>query len=197
MASSKKTAIISISVLVVVLAIATLVYPLVANSASGDAPAPSSDSPSSSAIAAPGTWNAPELAACHIDDAAGACHELGEIADGKLTVINVWATWCPYCIKDLPAFQCLYDKYGDRVAFIMLNSADDGDEVENGKAYIEEAGFSFPVYYDCEDGIMNHFKVTALPTTIVIAADGEVLSCAAGMIDAEALDKALADLLVS
>lgn len=42
----------------------------------------------------------------------------------KPTVVNFWATWCPYCLREMEAFQSMYERYGDRVNFVMLNVAD-------------------------------------------------------------------------
>ena len=47
-----------------------------------------------------------------------------EKQDGKVYVINFWATWCKPCIKELPAFQKLHDSYGDKGLEVLLVSLD-------------------------------------------------------------------------
>ena len=50
--------------------------------------------------------------------------KLSAIAGGKPLVVNFWATWCPYCVDELPDFQQIVSDYGDRVSFAFVDVAD-------------------------------------------------------------------------
>lgn len=39
---------------------------------------------------------------------------------GKTIFLNLWATWCPPCLAEMPSIQKLYDQYKDNVAFVMV-----------------------------------------------------------------------------
>lgn len=95
---------------------------------------------------------------------------------GKPTVINFWATWCAYCKKEMPDFQAAYEAYGDRINFVMIDAVDGGQEtVEQGRQYVADNGFTFPVYFDTEMEAVLSCGVTGFPATLFVSAGGEVL----------------------
>ena len=111
---------------------------------------------------------------------------------GKPAVINFWATWCGYCVKEMPDFQTAYETYGDQIEFIMLNATDGQRETkEIADAYIAEHGFTFPVYYDTTFEAVRACGVTGFPVTLFVSADGEVLRGKAGQIEADDLNSTL------
>ena len=66
---------------------------------------------------------------------------------GKPVVINFWATWCGYCVKEMPSFEKAYQEFGDEVVFMMINVTDGFQETKEAAAeFIEEKGYTFPVY---------------------------------------------------
>ena len=95
---------------------------------------------------------------------------------GKPTIINFWATWCGYCMKEMPDFQTAYETYGDKINFVMIDAVDGTQETEEkGRAHIEEKGYTFPVYFDTKmEGVIS-CGITGFPTTLFVSADGEVL----------------------
>ena len=94
-----------------------------------------------------------------------------DIANGQPLVINFWATWCPYCVDELPDFQKIVADYGDRVAFAFVDVADGQRErADDARQWLVDNGFEVGdfvlVCYDpaqkIEDG--DHFLVT--PTRV-------------------------------
>ncbi len=111
---------------------------------------------------------------------------------GKPSVINIWATWCPYCVEEFPAFQEMYDKYKDKVNFLMVNATDGQNEtVEKAKSFIKERGYTFPVYYDIYFEASRTFTATHLPTTFFIDSKGNSVTYARGKLDGEVLEKVI------
>jgi len=110
---------------------------------------------------------------------------LTRIADGRPLVINFWATWCPYCVEELPDFQEIVADYSGRVSFCFLDVTDGSREtVELAAAFLEENGYSdLPAYYDTDLAASIEYGASSLPTTVVVNGDGEIIAISAGMID--------------
>ena len=112
--------------------------------------------------------------------------------EGKPVIVNFWATWCGYCTKEMPDFETKYQEYGEEIHFLMVNVTDGSrDTVESAKKYIEEAGYTFPVYFDTELDATYTYNAYSLPMTLFIDAEGYGVAQAPGMISAEILQKGI------
>ncbi len=116
---------------------------------------------------------------------------------GKPIVINFWATWCPYCVDEMALFNEMYEKYGEDIHFLMVNSTDGKREtVEKAKAYIEEEGFTFPVFFDSEGQATYAYEANSLPTSVFINKEGNVIAYQPGKLSDQMLQQGL-DLILS
>lgn len=77
--------------------------------------------------------------------------------------------------SELPAFDAMYEKYGDDVVFMMINLTDGYNETLNGvKEFVLDSGYSFPVYYDTKYDAANTYGIYSIPETVFINADGSI-----------------------
>ena len=107
---------------------------------------------------------------------------------GKPVVINFWATWCGYCMKEMPTFEKLAAEFEGEVVFMMINVTDGYQETkEKAMELIEEKGYTFPVYYDTELSATYAYGATSLPATGFINSEGEFVGGWMGMMSEEAL----------
>ena len=187
----KKAAIVAVIVLVAVVAVALVAYGALSNMKSQ----PDSSASSSAqqyALSDDGGDITPDQAlACVVYDAKGEPMSISDIAQGKPVVVNMWATWCPYCVAEMDDYQKLYDRYGDKLQFVMLNACDTQSEVSLSRDYIAEHAYTFPVYYDAEHQFMRLFSIRSLPTTIVLSDGGHVLLQRIGQIDYDSMNATL------
>ena len=114
---------------------------------------------------------------------------------GKPIIVNFWATWCTYCVREMPDFEAMYKKYGDRVNFLMVNVED--TSLSTIQKYLDNNGYTFPVYNDASGTAAYTYGVTGYPTTYFFDANGSARYKAPGMIDGATLESIILELLNS
>ena len=98
---------------------------------------------------------------------------------GKVIFLNFWATWCPPCIAEMPSIDKLHEEMGDEVEFVMLSLDQD---FEKAKAFDKRKGYDLPIYAPASN-LPPMFQSSAIPTTFIIDADGNLVLTHEGMAD--------------
>ena len=88
---------------------------------------------------------------------------------GEVAIVNLWATWCPPCIAEMPSFQKLYDQYGDKVNFYFISTEDE----KKLQRFLEKKNYILPVYQPLTMA-PGKLQSNSLPTTYVISRDGKI-----------------------
>ena len=193
----KKTVLLAVC-LVAVLVAAGLLYsrlgsryesqvqPTEAASAAGQAENAAGESAASSAQTAPDFV---------FYDADNNAYRLSDFA-GKPVVLNFWASWCSPCRQEMPDFEDAYQKYGDKVTFLMVNLTGNGsDTVASAKKAIADGGYSFPVYYDLDADGAIAYGISSIPTTLILDASGTLVKKQVGILHASLLTQLLVSLV--
>ena len=115
---------------------------------------------------------------------------------GKPIVLNFWASWCPPCRIEMPDFDRVWKELGtggtNEVYFVMLNLVDGRREtVEIAQRYINEHGYSFPVYFDVHQEGARAYFIRSIPTTIFIDRDGNIINGIQGAINEQTLRRGI------
>lgn len=109
---------------------------------------------------------------------------------GKPTIVNFWATWCGYCVQEMPDFQKAYDEYGDEVSFMMINLTDGKSETKDMvEDFLGKTGYTFPVYYDTELDATYTYGAYSIPRTFIIDAEGNIVYGVSGPVSEDTLVK--------
>lgn len=91
---------------------------------------------------------------------------------GKITIINLWATWCGPCVQEMPDLQKFYDKHSKdaRLSILSINA---GEPAEHVSEFLKEKPFSIPILLDPKG--LERFGVEGIPSTFVTDTTGRIL----------------------
>lgn len=92
--------------------------------------------------------------------------------NGRVVLIDFWASWCPPCSKELPNLKRIVDEFADQ-PFTLISVSWETDKAA-WQSYVSKYGMTWPQYYDADRSLGNAFGVDILPTYVVIDSDGEV-----------------------
>ena len=114
-----------------------------------------------------------------------------DLVTGVPTVVNIWATWCPPCVKEIPDLVQASVRYAGRVNFIGLADDSPHDDVV---ALAERLAIPYDLF-EIDRSTARAFKVAALPSTYIVDARGVVQWSFTGAIDGAMLDAQLGPVL--
>ena len=119
---------------------------------------------------------------------------------GKKVYINMWASWCGPCMREIPELEKTYQKLKDNkdIVFLSMTSPNDAEfknqsPQDKGKDVIlnkaKELGATYPVLFDVNDRFIINYAIRSFPTHILINSDGTFETRIAGGVTEESLTK--------
>ncbi len=112
---------------------------------------------------------------------------------GKVVIVNLWATWCPPCRKEIPGFINLYNKYKDKGVEIIGVAFDENGE-ESVPPFIKKMGINYPVYLEGKN-VAQSYDLHAYPTTVIYNKNGKIVNKHIGYISEKDFDDEISALL--
>ena len=111
--------------------------------------------------------------AISLTDGSGHSVELSE-PQGKLVLVNLWATWCEPCLREMPSLERLQSRLGERIAVLAVSEDRGGNKTV--EPFIAKLGLkSVKIYIDPKSEVGHAFGVRGLPTSFLIDREGKVL----------------------
>jgi len=98
---------------------------------------------------------------------------------GKTVVLNFFASWCAPCELEAADLQRTWQEYTPRGEVTFLGVAIE-DEYSAARGFLDKHGLTYPAVFDAGSSMMRAYRVTGIPTTVVIDAAGRVVSRYAG-----------------
>jgi cytochrome c biogenesis protein CcmG/thiol:disulfide interchange protein DsbE len=132
-----------------------------------------------------------DLPSSEVEMADGTVVALTDVLDGRPLVVNFFASWCAPCRAEMPDFAAVHRDVDDRVGFLGLAMRDTKDA---GAELVELTGVAYPWGLDPTGEVFADLGGFAMPTTVYVAADGEVVGTDNGAVDESHLRDRLANL---
>lgn len=121
-----------------------------------------------------------------LTDLDGREHSLADYR-GKWVVVNYWATWCPPCREELPELEVFYTSNRDQAVVLGINMEDIDDA--QLRRFVEEQFLSFPILRGTRAAAKAFGPIPGLPTTYLVAPDGEVVARQVGAVTAAGIER--------
>ena len=109
---------------------------------------------------------------------------------GQWVILNLWATWCPPCLVEIPDLVMFHEANKDKNAIVIGVNYEDNDPAKV-KAFAESQMINYPIvrFEGKPDGVSSPLGVLkGLPTTYMVAPDGTVVAARTGMVDQAMLE---------
>ena len=109
-----------------------------------------------------------------IDIATGDSVSLHERYRGKVTLVNIWATWCEPCKIEMPAMEQVYRALAPRGFAVAAVSIDEGSP-DDVRAFGQELGLSFDLLQDRSTRIQQIYQTTGVPESFLLNRQGVIV----------------------
>jgi len=137
-------------------------------------------------------------------DQYGKKHSIEEYK-GKVVVINFWATWCGYCVEEMPEFEKVYKEFGSNKKDVIIlgvagpKSKENSNNVDVEKdkiiSFLKKKNITYPTLMDEVGKSFDEYGVKYFPTTYVINKKGYLEGFVNGAISGEQLKNAINETL--
>ena len=96
---------------------------------------------------------------------------------GKVVLLNLWATWCPPCRKEMPDIDALAAEMAGEDFAVLTVAASSRDTHENVGRFFERAGIrNLPQFIDSSERLSRSFGIPGLPATLLLDREGQVVA---------------------
>ena len=139
-----------------------------------------------SAVPIEADYPAPELSFVDLADRRGSLSDFR----GQVVLVNLWATWCPPCLAEMPVLAAAArDHASQGLVVLALNQGESRPVVSD---FVERSGLALVVGLDPYEEAMRLLRTSALPSSYLVDAQGQVRLAWFGAIDRDHLEAALA-----
>jgi len=131
-----------------------------------------------------------------LPDLQGTIHNESEWLGKKVVILNFWATWCPPCIREIPDFIKLQEKYGKRGLQFVGIAIDNQKAV---KSFVKKMGMNYPILLGDQEAVDFAISLgndmAGLPFTVIIDRNGKIVAQQVGQIYEQEVETTILPLL--
>ena len=114
---------------------------------------------------------APEYATATLDGDSVSLAEL----EGEAVLLNVWATWCAPCRREIPELQALHEAHRDEGLHVVGVTVDSRHVEADIRSFIDEFGMTYDIWWDPDQAIVGKLGAVGVPLTVLIDRDGRIV----------------------
>jgi peroxiredoxin len=115
-----------------------------------------------------------------LDGLDGPPVDLGSLR-GRVVVLNIWATWCPPCVAEMPSLERLHRALGPKGLVVLGVSVDQDERLL--RDFVRQAGVTFPILRDADTHVAREYRTTGYPETFLIDGAGKIVRIYVGPVD--------------
>lgn len=93
---------------------------------------------------------------------------------GRVVLLNIWATWCEPCKREMPSMQQLYQEYAARGLAVVAVSVDAEDKADAIRAFVQDYNLTFDILHDRTGLFRSVYRYTGVPETYIVDRDGVI-----------------------
>jgi thiol-disulfide isomerase/thioredoxin len=112
---------------------------------------------------------------------------------GKVVVLDFWATWCPPCRASLPHVQSVSQDKALAAKNVIVCAVNERESADDVNKFLQDNHYTFKVAMDASGSAGSGYKVTGIPTTVIVGTDGIIKNVFIGFGDdsAKQIDDAI------
>ncbi len=136
-------------------------------------------------------WNTTPAQAAPVfslHDLTGVKRSLADL-EGKVVLLDFWATWCGPCRRELPTIQKLHERYALKGLAVVGINCSEGRST--AASFLRSNRYSMPTWLDVDGAVQNQYQVDGIPTLFILDAKGVIVAHLVGLRDEEELLQAL------
>ncbi len=114
---------------------------------------------------------------------------------GKVVLLNLWATWCPPCVRETPRLVRVFEKYEDEGFVVLGINTTYQDDRAKVAAFVRDQKVSYPVLLDMNDEFGKKYAARLLPTSYLVDRTGKIVTTKVGEVDEAQLEEQVKGLL--
>lgn len=95
-------------------------------------------------------------------------------AKNSVVCLVFWATWCPYCLREVPRYKELHAKYAAKGLKILSINIAANDPLPRVEAFQQKMQLPYPILYDSAQNVSQLYYVTGIPVNVIIDRKGVI-----------------------
>jgi len=123
-----------------------------------------------------------------LHDLTGVKRSLADL-EGKVVLLDFWATWCGPCRRELPTIQKLHERYALKGLAVVGINCSEGRST--AASFLRSNRYSMPTWLDVDGAVQNQYQVDGIPTLFILDAKGVIVAHLVGLRDEAELLQAL------